>query len=255
MTRHDGLATYAEALAGTGAAVLVFDHRYLGDSGGQPRQHFRIKKQEQDYEAAVAYARSLPDVDPERIILWGFSFSGGTAVNVAAKDPRIAGLILMCPFLDGLPRVIGTVRHTPLVAARVMARAIKDLAGSHTLIPVTGPPGALAAMAFEGESEGFAASASAGSPWRNEISPGLFATVALHRPVTKAAKLTMPVWVGIGERDITVSGRAIERLAARAPRAELHRYDVDHFEPFHGADPAVIAADQAEWLARAGLVR
>jgi hypothetical protein len=37
-------------------------------------------------------------------------------------------------------------------------------------------------------------------------------------------------------------------LAARAPHAELHRYDVDHFEPFYGADPAVIAADQVEWL-------
>ncbi|MCW2799830.1 MAG: alpha/beta hydrolase [Aeromicrobium sp.] len=253
MTRHDGLETYAKALAGAGATVLIFDHRYLGDSGGEPRQHFRIKKQEQDYEAAVAYARSLDGVDPERIIVWGFSFSGGTAVNVAAKDARIAGVMLLCPFLDGAPRVLGTVRRTPLVAAGVMAQAIKDLAGSHTLIPVTGPPGALAAMAFEGEAEGFAASAPTTSPWRNEISPGIFATVALHRPVRKASRLGMPVWVGLGERDITVSGKAIERLAAKAPRAELHRYDVDHFEPFYGADPAAIAADQAEWLTRTGL--
>jgi dienelactone hydrolase len=252
MTRHDGLGTYAEALAAAGSAVLVFDHRYLGDSGGQPRQHFRIKKQEQDHQAAVAYARGLDGIDPDRIIVWGFSFAGGTAVNVAAKDQRIAGVMLMCPFLDGLPRVLGTVRRTPLVALRVMARALKDLAGSHTLIPVTGPPGALAAMAFEGEAEGFAAAAPAGSPWRNEISPGLFATVALHRPVTKAKRLTMPVWVGLGQRDITVSRRAIERLAEQAPQAELHRYDVDHFEPFHGSDPADIAADQADWLTRTG---
>jgi fermentation-respiration switch protein FrsA (DUF1100 family) len=252
MTRHDGLETYAEALAGAGAAVLVFDHRYLGDSGGQPRQHFRIKKQEQDYEAAVAYARSLPGIDPERIIVWGFSFSGGTAVNVAAKDGRIAGVMLTCPFLDGAPRVLGTVRRTPLVASRVMLRAIKDLAGSHTLIPVTGPPGELAAMAFEGEAEGFAASAPASSPWRNEISPGIFATVALHRPVRRAKRLAMPVWVGLGERDITVSRKAIERLAAKAPHAELHRYDVDHFEPFYGDEPAAIAADQAEWFKRSG---
>ncbi|MCW2749352.1 MAG: alpha/beta hydrolase [Aeromicrobium sp.] len=253
MTRHEGLETYAEALARAGAAVVVFDHRYLGDSGGQPRQHFRIKKQARDYEAAVSYARGLPGINPERIIVWGFSFSGGTAVNVAANDPRIAGVMLMCPFLDGTPRVLGTIRRTPLVAVRVMARAIKDLAGSHTLIPVTGPPGALAAMAFEGEAEGFAASAPAASPWRNEISPGIFATVALHRPVRKASKLGMPVWVGLGERDITVSRKAIERLAAKASRAELHRYDVDHFEPFYGKDPATIAADQADWLSRTGL--
>jgi pimeloyl-ACP methyl ester carboxylesterase len=253
MTRHDGLQTYAEALVATGSAVLVFDHRFLGDSGGEPRQHFRIKKQEQDYAAAVSYARGLTGVDPDRVIVWGFSFSGGTAVNVAAKDPRVAGVMLLCPFLDGAPRVLGTVRRTPLVAARVMARAIKDLVGSHTVIPVTGPPGSLAAMAFEGETEGFAAAAPASSPWRNEISPGLFAIVALHRPVTKAKRLTMPTWVGLGERDITVSRKAIERLAERAPRTELHRYDVDHFAPFYGTDPALIAADQAEWLTRTGL--
>ena len=251
--KFGNLAAYAEALSGAGAAVLVFDHRYLGDSGGEPRQHFRIKKQEQDYVAAVAYARGLDGVDPERIIVWGFSFSGGTAVNVATKDPRIAGVMLLCPFLDGAPRVLGTVRRTPLVAARVMARAIKDLAGSHTLIPVSARSGTLAAMTFEGEADGFVAAAPAGSPWRNEISPGLFAVVALHRPVTKAKRLDVPVWLGLGERDITVSRRAIERLSARAPHAELHRYDVDHFEPFYGEDPIAIAADQAEWFARSGL--
>ncbi len=253
MTRHDGLPPYAEALVACGAAVLVFDYRYLGDSGGQPRQHFRINKQEQDYEAAVSYARGLDGIDPERIIVWGFSFSGGTAVNVAAKDSRIAGVMLMCPFLDGRPRVLGTIRRTPTVAVRVLARAIKDLAGSHTLIPVTGPPGALAAMAYEGEAEGFARSAPVNSPWRNEISPGLFATVAFHRPVTKAAKLAVPIWIGLGRRDITVSSKAIERFAEKAARAELHRYDVDHFQPFYGDAPAAIAADQADWLTRDGL--
>ena len=31
LTRHDGLAAYAERFAGVGVRVLVFDHRYLGD--------------------------------------------------------------------------------------------------------------------------------------------------------------------------------------------------------------------------------
>src|SRR5215813_3357957 len=37
LTRHDGLSSYAEALVRSGAAVLVYDHRYFGDSGGCPR--------------------------------------------------------------------------------------------------------------------------------------------------------------------------------------------------------------------------
>ena len=53
LTRHDGLASYAERLAGARIAVLVFDHRYLGDSGGQPRQRFRKRDQLADWRAAV----------------------------------------------------------------------------------------------------------------------------------------------------------------------------------------------------------
>src|SRR5690349_12232106 len=86
LTRHDGLPAYAERLAAAGAAVLVFDHRYLGDSGGVPRQRFRTLAQRQDWRAAVEFARRLEGVDPSRIVLWGFSFSGGVAVQTAAAD-------------------------------------------------------------------------------------------------------------------------------------------------------------------------
>ncbi len=250
LTRQDGLSTYAEAVNDAGASVLVFDHRYLGDSGGEPRQRVRVKQQAQDYRAAIAYARQLAGVDPDRIVLWGYSFAGGTSVNVAASDPRIAGVILLCPYLDGRARVLGAVRRSPLQATRIMARAIRDRLGSHNLINVTAQPGELAAMAFPGEADGFASAVGESSSWRNEVSPGAFVTMATHRPVSRAKRLGMPVWVGLGERDITVSRKAIERLTAKAPYAELHRYDVGHFEPFFGGDPAVIAADQADWFSR-----
>lgn len=251
LTRHDGLAPYAEALAHAGAAVLVFDPRFLGDSGGWPRQRFRIAAQEEDYHSAVAFARSLDGIDPDRILVWGFSFSGGIALKAAAADRRIAGAILLCPFLDGVPRVLAAVRQSPSGVAWILARAVKDRAGRHNVIPVTAQPGEHAAMTFPGEADGFAAARGADSPWRNEISPGIFLTVALHRPGRLGRHVACPVWVGIGERDISVHNPAIERFAQRAPRAELHHYDVDHFEPFYGPDPERISADQADWLRRA----
>jgi dienelactone hydrolase len=250
MTRHDGLEAYADALAAAGAVVLAFDHRFLGDSGGEPRQRFRAGEQAEDLASAVAFARGLEGVDPEQIIVWGFSFAGGTAVDLAAADPRIAGVMLLNPFLDGAARVLGTLRRTPWVAIRLMAAAVGDLAGRRALVPVTGPVGSYAGMAWEGEGAGFAAAAAPGSPWRNEMLPGLFATIAFHRPVRRARRLTVPVWISRGTRDITVSARAIERLAARAPRAELHHYDVDHFETSFGPGQQLIAADQAAWLVR-----
>ena len=250
LTRHDGLSVYAEAFASAGAAVLVFDFRYLGDSGGQPRQRFRAAHQREDLRNAIATARRLPVVDPDRIIVWGYSFSGGHAVDVTAADPRLAGLMILCPFLAGMPRVLDSTRRSPGNVAWLLPRAIRDQFGRHNLIPVTAPPGGRAAMTFPGEAEGFAAVLGADSPWRNEISPGVFATVGMHRPVAKARKIGCPTWVGLGERDITVSRRAIEKFATFAPQAELHRYDADHFEPFHSSAVARIAADQAAWLTR-----
>ncbi|MGH9002935.1 MAG: alpha/beta hydrolase, partial [Acidimicrobiia bacterium] len=156
-----------------------------------------------------------------------------------------------CPFLDGLARVLAT---PPRTAAWLVPRALADQAGRHNLVPVTAQPGGKAVMPFRGEADGFKAIVPASSSWRNEISPGVLATVAFHRPVLKAAKVTCPMWVAIGEHDITVSGKAIERLAAKAPQAELHRYPYAHFDVFLGDGPGRVAADQIDFLRRTGLL-
>jgi pimeloyl-ACP methyl ester carboxylesterase len=103
-------------------------------------------------------------------------------------------------------------------------------------------------MARPGEAEGFAATVAEGSPWRSEIGPALLLTLALFRPVSKARRLGMPVWVGLGERDITVSAKAVERFADRAPQAELHRYDADHFDAFRPHLTPTVVADQVAFL-------
>jgi pimeloyl-ACP methyl ester carboxylesterase len=108
-------------------------------------------------------------------------------------------------------------------------------------------------MTLAGEADGFHAVVPAGSPWRNEISPGVFLTVALHRPLAQARKLHMPLWIGLGEDDVSVSSRSLKRLAAKAPRAELHRYPGDHFAPFLGDAPELIAGEQLAFLRRQGL--
>jgi pimeloyl-ACP methyl ester carboxylesterase len=251
LTRHDGLVPYAERLADAGIAVLVFDHRYLGDSGGQPRQRFRKRHQLEDWRSAVSFARALDGVDPERIVLWGFSFSGGHAVETAAADARIAAALVLCPMVDGLARALAT---PPALSAWLTPRALADQLGRHNLVAVTGQPGEHAAMTLAGEADGFRASVPEGSPWRNEISPAVFLTVAMHRPLTKARSLRMPLWVGLGEDDVSVSKRAVERLAERAPRAELHRYPYDHFGAFVDGGPERVGGAQVDFLRRQGLV-
>ncbi len=247
LTRHDGLDAYARAIAAAGPRVLVFDHRYLGDSGGMPRQHFSKRAQLEDWRNAIAHARGLDGVDSARIVLWGYSFAGGHVATLGAEDHRVAAVIALCPFVNGLPRVLHT---PPAEIAWLLPRAVLNLAGAGVRIPVTGPPGTHAALTLPGEADGFAGAVTANSPWRNEIAPGVFATVAFHRPLARARRVTCPVWVGAGERDITVDFRSAEKYAARAPKGEFHTYPYDHFEPFYGDAPAIVVADQVEFLRR-----
>src|SRR5687768_3488108 len=76
-TRDSGLEPFAEAFADGGFDVLLFDFRSFGASGGEPRQHVTWRGQREDYLAAAAHARTLEGVDPDRIVLWGTSYSGG----------------------------------------------------------------------------------------------------------------------------------------------------------------------------------
>ncbi len=249
LTRHDGLPRFAERFSEAGYRVLLFDHRFLGDSGGGPRQRFRSSEHEEDWRNAFAFAQARDGAE-NGVILWGYSFAGAHATRIASERRDVAALLVLCPFADGLKRVLKT---PSALSAWVMPRAIMDIAGRHNLIPVTAQPGGRAAMTFPGEADGFARTVVEGSPWRNQISPGVFATVGMHRPVRWAKRIACPAFVGLGERDITVDASAIERLAERAPRGELHRYPYDHFEPFAPDATDRIAADQIEFLGRNGL--
>ncbi len=245
LTRRDGLPPVAEAFAAAGADVLLFDHRYFGESGGEPRQRFRTRHQLADWRGAVATARSWDGIDPDRIVPWGFSMSGAHAIRTAGADPRIAATIVFCPYVDGLHRVLST---PPRLGLWITPRALLDAAGRHTTVPVTAPPGGHAAMTLPGEFEGFELVRGEDSLWQNRISPALFLTAGFHRPSAK--RIRGPVWIGLGEQDITAPAPGIHRIVREAPRAELHRYDLDHFNGFVPGTIERIAADQVDFLRR-----
>ena len=92
---------YAEMFAKAGCAALVFDYRNFGVSDGQPRQHFDHIMQMEDYKNAISFVETLPEVDPERIGIYGISLSGGTTLVVAATDPRVKCVVSVVGVMDG----------------------------------------------------------------------------------------------------------------------------------------------------------
>jgi dienelactone hydrolase len=83
----------ADTLSRRGIAVLRLDDRGVGGSGGDP---FGTSADfADDIRAAVAYLRSRPDIDGDRIALVGHSEGGLIAPMVARTDPRLAAIVLM----------------------------------------------------------------------------------------------------------------------------------------------------------------
>lgn len=79
---------YIRELTAAGYHALEFYHRGFGDSEGVK---LRCKPWDQvtDILSAVIYLRQRPDVDPDRVGLYGTSFGGTTGMMAAAHDPTI----------------------------------------------------------------------------------------------------------------------------------------------------------------------
>jgi pimeloyl-ACP methyl ester carboxylesterase len=96
---------YAEVFHQAGLAVLLYDHRNFGASGGEPRQQINRWIQARGYRDAVDFASSLPEIDPARIALWGDSSSGGEVILAGAIDARLKAIVVQVPVCgEVLPR-------------------------------------------------------------------------------------------------------------------------------------------------------
>ena len=144
---------YAKAFVEAGMAALIFDYRCLGASDGTPRQHLDPWDQIEDYKNAISYLETRPDVDPDRIGVWGISYSGGHALILAAVEPRVRAAVSNVPVIDGyqnLWRVHGSERFRLLTQVVVDDRRKRFATGDHGTIPMSGDPAAgLSTWPFE----------------------------------------------------------------------------------------------------------
>lgn len=94
---------YAEVFRRSGLAVLLYDHRNLGASGGEPRQEINPWIQCRGYLDAIDLAQTLEGIDRQRIGLWGDSYSGGEVIIVGAVDDRVSAIVAQIPVCGSRP--------------------------------------------------------------------------------------------------------------------------------------------------------
>ncbi|MEV5835455.1 alpha/beta fold hydrolase [Nocardia sp. NPDC052112] len=245
------LGAYAERFAAAGFGALVFDYRHFGDSSGQPRNLLSLTKQFDDWNAAIAAARRRPEVDPDRIALWGSSMSGGMVVKVAAADPRIAAVVSQAPLADGRAALLNT---PPAHGLRLLLAGLRDAVvglwgGLPHTVKAAGHPGDHdAVLATPDAYSGMLSLVPAGVQFDNEVAARVMLKLGFFRPVNIASRLVCPLLVQVMDHDTITPPGPAATIAAAARRGALLAYPGGHFDPYVGSGFERVVPDQITFL-------
>jgi len=251
-TKRMRLPAFAEQFAAAGYACLVFDYRHFGDSEGEPRQLLDIGRELEDWKAAVAYARSLDDVDPAKIILWGSSFGGGHVLSTAADDPRLAAVICQCPFTDG---VASSLAMNPVTLLKLTVLALRDRIGSWlcarpVMVATAGRPGTTALMNAPDAYDGYLGIMPPDGGVPNHVAARFALDIIRYFPGRRTPQIRSPILFCVCDTDSVAPAKTTLRHASRAPRHEIKRYVDGHFDIYVGKAFERVVRDQLDFLRR-----
>lgn len=260
-TKEMALDRFAEAFAVAGVASLVYDHRNLGASDGEPRQEINPWAQARDYRHALSWLAARPELDPERLAVWGSSFSGAHVLALGACDPRVRAVVANVPFA-GLP---GVDYSDPDDVRRRFERLRAALLDESGAGPADRPAAALGPLKVVAERPGepcFLPQAESarwflevgrrpGTRWRNEFTlrsgdpdapvwdPGVCAPFVAPRPL---------LMVVASEDRLAATDVALASFARAGEPKRLELVPGDHFVPYDGEGFARASAAMVAFL-------
>ena len=252
-TKDMVMEPYALRYQEAGFAALTFDYRHFGESEGQPRQLFMIQYQLDDYKAAIRYARSLEEIDPARIALWGTSASGGYGLVIAAQDERIACVCAQCPGLDNraseemFMRTLG-IGHLLRLIVHGQRDVMRSRLGlSPHKIPIVGKPGTMAFFPVADAYEGYGRLASEG--FVNEVCARIVLRSHGYAPLEYIRRVRCPVLIQICDHDSLAPISAATEKELRK-YAEVKHYPIGHFDIYTGSDFERSVNDQLAFFSK-----
>ncbi len=168
------LENFAEKFVEAGLVALVFDYRYFGDSEGEPRGRLFPTEQQEDYRNAISWVGRRPEVDPDRIGVWGSSYSGAHVLHLAAFDRRIKCAVSQVPLVDGWANAQRLMRPDVFAGFHEMLAQdrISRYEGAESYkVPVVAPEGEPSALPTPESFEWFTETGRSIAPnWLNEVS-------------------------------------------------------------------------------------
>ena len=244
-TIHMVADEYAEIFRRNGFAVLLYDHRNLGASGGEPRQEINPWIQCRGFLDAIGFVQEVDGIDHDRIGLWGDSYSAAEVMVVGAIDERVSAVVAQIPVCGQVP--------PPLEPTKANFEAIRasllsgDVAGGAEVtvgpLPVVSPdqlgtPSLLEPVqAFRWFID---RGGRHGTGWLNRVTRVLPDTPVPYSPVLCAPFLTPPTLMMVAPDDEMVhADYDVARLAYQLMPEPKQWHDIagGHFGLLHHPSP------------------
>ena len=191
-----------------------------------------------DYRHAITFARTLDEVDGDRIGIWGSSYSGAHVLVVGAIDRRVKCVVAQVPLISGHENARRLVRADLIAPTQDMFEADREAryrGEAPTMIPVVAPEGEPCALPTADSYEWFTTSGAERAPsWINEctlrsVEMFLEYEPGAYLPWISPTPLLMVVAAG---DHLTVSDLAIDAYErAREPK-RLELLAGGHFDAY-----------------------
>jgi pimeloyl-ACP methyl ester carboxylesterase len=254
-----GLDGYARPLCDAGIAVLVYDHRHLGASDGEPRQLVNPWRQTRDQIDALSWLGSQPEIDAGRLGVWGSSYSGGQAIVLGAVDARVKAVVANVPFVGLFASEAGTdERYAELRSALLDERgtgpadADDEPTGPFAVVTETGRDDPVFLPQPESAEWFLDVGRRPGVRWENRVwLRRAFGSVPAFDPAVALAHLHAPLLMVVATHD-EVAGTATEVQAfdlAPEPK-ELVMIEGHHFTAYDGEALARAVDAARSWYLR-----
>lgn len=192
----------AHGLAARGVAVLRYDKRTRAHPMSFANTAFTVREETiDDALAAIRLARTIPEVDPRRVVLAGHSLGGMLAPRIAAMDGALAGAVLLAGASDeSLPDMV----DRQLAYLKTLAGADTAAIGAQERALAPG----LARVRALTPADSADPTPLLGAP------AAYWLDLAAYEPLAVAKALTIPLFVLQGERDYQAGNRGFDRWKA-----------------------------------------
>jgi fermentation-respiration switch protein FrsA (DUF1100 family) len=253
------LDRYAEVISEVGLSCLVYDHPGFGASDavpGTPRQEIDPWQQIRHIQHAITYAQSRPDIDPNRIGLWGSSYGAAHAYVTAAIDRRVKAIVGQVPLISGSRTFASLVRVDNWTATEELFTAdrLARLRGGDPIVlpAVAADPAAASALPTPDSYEWFTKTHAERAPaWRNEVT---LRSLELFRGYEPGAYIPLisptPLLMVVAPRDRLAAGEwACAAYETAAHPKKLVLVPGGHFEAYTGVGFEISSAAARDWFA------